>query len=533
LLKVAKDKPLKPREQSLGSEIARMMGMITRVVPYFKHDLFTECEEAQEEGVATCIDWIVPPEITRLSIGMILYELQVDAGAGSGKINQEFVKLAYQKAGMKDRATRFIAQLILRCPDRKYDILEAFNSAQVFENQEVRPSYILALLGEVNLSCFTKIIEKKIVDWSGDPHDRVVQLALVEVPMESKGTYFTGILVASTLSIYLIRPSDQKPAYKNDNDGNRWDPSWEVAYPREPVMVFDRAYSEIKRIYRCYGTQIMALEWYSIEEMERISGKNLGLKAGNPSQKLASQNNKDVFVFHRQQDRERFITCLRRFSKSPSKDTGKDKDKDKVEKTTPVLNDSVIRRDVLEKVEKAQVLAATCAMPLQENLLGWESPIETPHLFVLTTKKIIRFSTNLTNYQPPSLEEIEFFDEDTFKPKDLGGGEEHNHLDEDQEEEYIRNHISRAGGIGKMNKPSGTKPSGWPVLEDVKEWSLPPKDVIFNNAADQPDLKINTGSGSVLIRFYDDEGRESWRRALAYYLTKYVSANGKLWGRSR
>eukprot|EP00435_Cladocopium_sp_Y103_P022073 s1647_g5.t1 len=47
------------------------------------------------------LDWLVPSATLRIFVAMILYELQLDAGAASKAIHHEFVRDAYKRVGMK------------------------------------------------------------------------------------------------------------------------------------------------------------------------------------------------------------------------------------------------------------------------------------------------------------------------------------------------------------------------------------------------------------------------------------------------
>eukprot|EP00404_Azadinium_spinosum_P014896 CAMPEP_0180534806 /NCGR_PEP_ID=MMETSP1036_2-20121128/64382_1 /TAXON_ID=632150 /ORGANISM="Azadinium spinosum, Strain 3D9" /LENGTH=70 /DNA_ID=CAMNT_0022549165 /DNA_START=62 /DNA_END=271 /DNA_ORIENTATION=- len=70
---------------------------------------------------------------------MIIYDLQMDLGGGRGGIHDAFVRQSYGKLGMKEYASQFLIQLLVRCPRQRYDILEVFNVAEVFAYQSVRP----------------------------------------------------------------------------------------------------------------------------------------------------------------------------------------------------------------------------------------------------------------------------------------------------------------------------------------------------------------------------------------------------------
>jgi hypothetical protein len=156
-------------QQILCVEIARLMAMITRIVQYFKEPLFGDNVRnlsLENKGpvidtlVTKMLSWLIPRDGLRLCIAMILYELQLDAGAGIGtNIDEKYVIELYRKREMKERATHFLSHYMILCPDNKYDILEVFNVAEVFQRMQVRPSYMRDLLNEANTGSFMQFVK--------------------------------------------------------------------------------------------------------------------------------------------------------------------------------------------------------------------------------------------------------------------------------------------------------------------------------------------------------------------------------------
>merc|ERR550537_1965001 len=120
LLRLTKDKRLNVHQQTLSVEIARLLSMICRIIPFFKVALFGERDEVQQVCMTKTLDWLIPRDGLRLCIAMILYELQLDAGAGIGmNIEKEYVIELYKKREMKERATHFLSHYMIRCPEKK------------------------------------------------------------------------------------------------------------------------------------------------------------------------------------------------------------------------------------------------------------------------------------------------------------------------------------------------------------------------------------------------------------------------------
>jgi len=262
-----------------------------------------------------------------------------------------------------------------------------------------------------------------------------------------------------------------------------------------------------------------------------------------------------VFIFHRSGARDIVVDFMQRCS-----------GEEQFERA-PVVCDPKIRREVLESdaVKGSPVLAATVAMTGSSSLFARQSDDLIPHLFVVTESKIAYFSMNWRSWSTPKASDVFFDDVDEFVPEELrdcdapgaaeasaataarppGNGE-------DAGAPGLQHHKERLAEppiVGNTAPPTAAKPTAvakkearsglracmfggraaeaassvgqaveQKVLTFVKALPLPPKEMVFENSA-RPELTIK-GDSTVLIRFYDDAGRESWRRALAYALSK-------------
>lgn len=239
---------------------------------------------------------------------------------------------------------------------------------------------------------------------------------------------------------------------------------------------------------------------------------------------------KDVFVFHRRDARDVCLESLRRQS-GTSRAT-----------RAAIVNDPGIRQEVLKHVgDPSEVLAATMA----RNTTGViDRSVRAPmRFFVLTMKVVLEFGLALNKWQVPDESTVCFDDTDDFKPPDLvkrkdkrkviaatsqvgngagDAGAESVVPPGPSEGERLRQHMERLGDIQRRQAQASDRPPSQ-VLTLLKKYELPPTMVSFETGA-EADLSLNFKGSSVTIRFYDDSGREFWRRALAYYLTRSNTA---------
>lgn len=527
IIKLAKDKKLDPREETLCAELAHFAAVVVEGVPLCRR--FSGAGAAFREGITMSIEWLVPHTTIRLFIGMALYELQVESGeATGGNVDRTFVKHAYKKAGMKENAMRLLTQYLVRCPENKYDVLEVFTVADVFNGMVVRPSFMSELLSQVDMIAYSVFVEEliqggklgpKLGDTKGSStaiNENLLHLATVEVVPEGRAPQrgsVLNLLCATTERLYLLAPSDQPQLYRKEDNSGRWEPSREAAHPREPSFVWGKEYSQIACIYRCYGTQMLAIEWKSKEKKDAS-----GRWAATPG-----TSSYHVFVCHRARDREVFVNILQSYSAMSRQDR------------VSVINDPGIREEVLRKAGESKVLMATFATQIGDD---------RPRLYVLTMKEVFEFSVNLGNWKVPHDSDV-FIDHDDFQ---LGGDNED---DEDAEvqgasgtasgtaattpggggevqggNDHLRKHMERLGTV-QTRPPSSPSKAETSVLSVNGNWNLSPTEIHFETGP-EADLTLHTG-GVIKIHFHDDTTRELWRRALAFYLTESGAAS---WGRA-
>jgi len=273
------------------------------------------------------------------------------------------------------------------------------------------------------------------------------------------------------------------------------------------------------RIWRCYGSQILAVEWQG-------AGKRLS-DAGESSPGSGQEIQYEVYLFHLADRRDVMADCLRAYAAS----------KDVKGEGPPVLTDPSFRNIVIGQTKEEQMLAATVTTlgptPRVGLFAAEQKADHRPRLFVLTKASVLEFAINSSSWHPPSELDPAIFDD--FLPDDLneveGEGEE---LEAEEvfpppsDEEMALRHLDRlSAASGKVRPPPQTGP-GRPVLTLAKTYKLPASEIHFESRS-EADLTLHFSSGAFCIRFFTDSSREVWRRGLAYTLIR----GEKGWERQR
>jgi len=504
LLKLTKDQRLDHKEEVLSVEIARFVGSMAQTAPRLSgvSRRFADQPDIQQIYIEKLLDWLVPSAALRIFVAMILYELQLDAGAASKAIHHEFVRDAYKRVGMKEQALSALSHILIRCAEYRYDVLEVFSVGEVFLSQNVRPSFLGELLMNLNLGSFTLFIEDFIADYDLlTPEQHVLFLETVEVQRPQHG-FAVYLFVVTNRKVFLLEPSRDKPSFAAGESLDSWDPSWEAMFPRAPMVVWEREFASLVRIWLGYGSQIMALEW----EGPGIGGE------GSPN-KIQSE----VYLFHRQERCAVVAESLRAASAAVEgavAATG-----------VPLLMDPAFRNLVLAQTQEEQILATTVAVhgpQARQGLFASEQKADpTPRFFVLTAASVLEFEIKSSAWSPSKeLDLGAIFDD--FTPGDLEEVEEEEEEEDDvlplpAEEDMALRHLRRLCG-SQLSVPEGPS-SSRPVLGLVKKYALPPSEISFETR-NEADLTLQFSSGALCIRFFTDSSRELWRRGLAYALVK-------------
>jgi len=553
LLKLSKDKVLDSREQILCVEIASFMTVALKAMPNLilqKNEKDTivsanKPKEVQKDTIRKVLDWMVRPVIIRLFIAMILYDLQMDLGGGArNTIEEGFVRQAYSKTGMKDKATYALVELLVRCPQIKYDVLEVFSVAEVFLRQSVRPCYMAELLMDVSMGTYLLRVQEflrsfaKKEGMADSGFLTVLNLRRVETMDNVRPGFMQRMFCVTAQKVFMLMPPEEKPLYASASDlGGRWQPSGELVFPRDPKVEWHKDCNQIKVLHKCYSSQLMGIEWKSEVDNPRVQdpradkSASTGLRvvpqrgAAPPSAQALQDSPKDcvLLIFPRVTARDECINVLRMHSGHDHK-TRAPIEKDKG------IRDEVLHHNKINDDTGLSVLAVNVALAKPSTLLGFDVAGGTtfePKLFVLTKSYIVVFKLNLLNWQPQRPNPGEDFEIDDFRPSDLFPPPP-GYAGATVNRQTINNTAMLAAAVAADAQK--LRQALKPVLtEDSTAYDVSGiKSVTFETSA-EADLSLMIGTRDLKIRFYDDSARETWRRALAYILW---TKKGKTWKRS-
>ncbi|CAE7528426.1 TSR3 [Symbiodinium sp. CCMP2592] len=266
---------------------------------------------------------------------------------------------AYKRVGMKDQALAALTHILVRCTDYRYDVLEVFSVGEVCSwplyvaMPDLRQEFVTSpaeaecatklswrnaepcfAKNGLNLGAFTLYVETFLADYDPLTKDQqVLHLEIVEMQSHTSNNFSIYLLVATNFKVFLLEPNPEKPAYAAEI-GERWDPNWETLFPRQPLVVWEREYSSLVRIWRCYGSQILAVEWQG-------AGKRLS-DAEESSPGSGQEIQYEVYLFHLADCRDVMADCLRAYAAS----------KDVKGEGPPVLTDPSFRNIVIGQTKE-------------------------------------------------------------------------------------------------------------------------------------------------------------------------------------
>ncbi|CAD7932484.1 unnamed protein product [Amoebophrya sp. A25] len=344
LLRSTQSKHLSANEQTLCSELARAIAVICTNV---MHVTFSPMRTIQENFIHKSLQRALPPVMVRVIVSMILYDLQtstlkkeedqdpstknVKGAASSSKKDKKSSSPKKKKSSgkkgdvkaldhsidvhvrekrlhrvlhhedynvLRRMGTRVLSEHILRSPETKYAVLEAFLSAEVFSQQNVRASYLSDLLAMVSLGTYRLFVEaqglKSLVGRTPGAtafdieDERILFLSQVFFGPASAGGN-GGLLMLTTRGIYALRIAEGVPAYHTENLGTEWTPAWELRAPRMPTLLWAKPYYAVARLWTGCGEQLGAIGWRPMSKQQASAAGEAGAPQRASTSKTPTQ----------------------------------------------------------------------------------------------------------------------------------------------------------------------------------------------------------------------------------------------------
>lgn len=243
---------------------------------------------------------------------------------------------------MRRQASWVIAEHLIRDPDSKYDVLEAFLIASTFNKLEVRLAYLNSLLEAINLGAYRTAVEQQMLSarvgllMGSTGGERVLQLAQIHIFPSSQGGAVPErqLLMLTNRGIYALALPTGMPAYHSvERLGANWTPAWELQQPRMPIVLWAKPYAALGNVFvdgsTASSAQFMGLAWrtdlpVSAFEQPLTSPRILRKKLAHlpPATSIQSgsdggvplSKNCDLIVCRSAEAREALVKCLKRMT---------------------------------------------------------------------------------------------------------------------------------------------------------------------------------------------------------------------------
>jgi len=523
VLKLSKDRPLKTHEQILCTEMARLTTVIGRNIPFIE---FSNREMAQNRCVEVCLERFISDIMVRAMVQMVLYDLQVDTGSAHGEfINDGFVQSASNRAGMREFCSTVLAQQLHRCPPAKYMILEAFSNALIFQKQAVRLSYLSELLQTTTSGKFNASLETLLSGGVGHPA-RILLTVPAEIFVD--GRHSTRTMVVSTRNYHIV---DTVPDVMSCGVCPP-----ENFCPHKPSIERVRPYGDLTRIVRGFGNQLLALGWIKPDDSEEF----------------------EIILCQRSRDRDELLQTLHALSAPHAQAETHDR--------VSLEFDGLMKKAVQNFVNASWIGALTFALRADKA--------SRLSLFVLTENELFEFRVDF-EYWIPHPDDEGADSEDEIGPQlddleEMALEEQHQHdkrhtssyegaenrprtlMDRTQYHQYIypkteiprhikertneirekREEAKRRGENSRLDLAAGgsmqSKEKKQTMLDrtlrnllklEVQK-PLSSLTLIAFHPGEVPAMRLDLEGEQLLVNFFDDTARESWRRALVCALNK-------------
>jgi hypothetical protein len=545
-LKQTRDMAISTQEQTLFTEMTRLINVIVNNVPYIT---FSRREECQTLCIEASLNRLVTDKVLITFVQMSLYDLQVDTGTMHGDfVSDRYVLNSMERQGMREMCGATLALQLFRCPKNKYAVLEQFGHALIFGQKPIRKSFMEHILDLATQGRYLMSLEKFFCD----KNSRLERM-LLAVPcyLYYNGALLRRKLCITTHAVYTMEPPNPKKACGVCPSEN--------FCPHEPKIEKQFHFKQLSRLVKGYGNQAMTF----VREDETTGGE-------------FAEN----IICESYNDRDKLLEVVHILS-SPGKTS-------ELEDRAQLEYDHLFQEVVKQHVQADFIAALTFAYRADQG--------HRVSLFVLSDVELFEFQVNWENWglNPdavgfpridgigPRFENIEDLAmEELEKLPSFQGGpsnEEkklqrlnrrmttqyadymnkeiqigtkkqsdarHHYLFELREKrQEVRSkgeneRIAIAGGGGlfgdsglnsKQKKDKMLKNIRHGLLHPLTQHALSTLKLVAFHPTEEPKLTFDIGGEQVMIQFFDDPAREMWRRALACALNR--SDAGAQWVRA-
>lgn len=279
---------LKEREQILCAELTAFFREAVRALAAIEEPKgqkqgtdTTSRHDGHRERVNFWLQWLVPESALELLVGVVLYDLRTNSlgRAAHPSLNHGFVQnMSELKGRMAADATGVLCRLMAADSkqslgqaagfDYKYFVLERLNSADVFDHQVLRSSYLFQLLEGAKSWEVAGEVEKRC----DDPNERQEKGSYgFFARHSSKGGQLPLDRLTQVLICEQVSTSDAPSAYLCCTVQEIALVAVAKERPQDLKFKWKAKYTDVERIFRCYGSQAIVFMFKDSGRSSKLS----------------------------------------------------------------------------------------------------------------------------------------------------------------------------------------------------------------------------------------------------------------------
>eukprot|EP00743_Colponemidia_sp_Colp-15_P011317 GILK01012605.1.p1 GENE.GILK01012605.1~~GILK01012605.1.p1 ORF type:complete len:706 (-),score=168.24 GILK01012605.1:166-2160(-) len=465
-IRIANDHALTDDEEALCLQLGRVAYLICRQV---QHVPFSdESLNVQRKVTEFVMLQLFPRNVVSTFIAIILYDMQLASGFSreSAEVRREAIQ---RRDTIRENVTGVLAEYLHSSMKNRYDVLEEFTKASVFDGIALRQTYVQELLDMMQMKKYRSALENYMYQNSiFERRERVIELAWAEVS-PAAGTFENRLVVLSNEAFYILKRPRGEPCSVCSPD---------QFCPAGPLLVARRRYHDLKRLVIGVGDQFMATVFH-----------NTGFR--NKGDSL------EITVFPQYGIRDRVLNIFERVLRS-------DVNTESVEFEQDVLTEAVMK----SKLGVTDVKQFTFCHLIVRGNRKYRVCVLTPQEFIVAEIYTQYWTLDPTyediDQQEKALDEDESLDADAMaKKKDAL-----KKLRTQRQKEAER---KREEAMHKL------------IGVDSKESLNSLSQVEFGPAEDAT-LRLTFGKKKYMLLFGCDASREQWRRGLVNAVSQNIDS---------
>jgi hypothetical protein len=227
------------------------------------HDFKALSKQKPYEGVKMTLQVLIDERTLSLLTQLLLYSLSLDVGLGHGRfISERFVRSAVARDDLYTSVTRCIARVLTVVDEWKYSCFLAISKAGVFGRKQIRASFQKELMDLCFFEkCFQKLADMVKLQFA----EPLLWTVWVEITFASPGlnlpTLGKKLLGITPCRLLVIVPPPEPTDVQE-----KWLAWPENIAPDEPTIEGVMELRNLTRIVQGCGPQVFSLGWFSADQ---------------------------------------------------------------------------------------------------------------------------------------------------------------------------------------------------------------------------------------------------------------------------